>query len=76
MATHSQAEQGRPRASSKLSFTGSHKSRKSSGSNDLVESPKEKSARRMTTKADPNMAVSEAQPSMSQLLPGLCKVLT
>ena len=61
-------EQHRPRSKSLLSF-GSVRSRKSSGSGtkiDLTETPKDKSSRRMTTKADPSMAINEAQPGKSK----------
>ena len=50
-----------------LSF-GSVRSRKSSGGSitaDLTETVKEKSARKMTSKADPTMAMNEAQPGTS-----------
>ena len=55
-----------PRPRSRILSFGSRRSR-SSGSNsltkaDLVESPKEKANRKMTTKADPNIAMKEAQP--------------
>ncbi|EKD19324.1 uncharacterized protein L3040_009235 [Drepanopeziza brunnea f. sp. 'multigermtubi'] len=58
-------QQGRPRAKSNFSFH----SRKSSGSNgqnrfDLHESHDEKEAKRLQTKADPQMALTEAEPSM------------
>ena len=62
--TAAHPDQHRSRSKSLLSF-GSVRSRKSSGSGtkvDLAESPKEKSSRRMTTKADPSMAINEAQP--------------
>jgi len=54
----------RQRAKSGFSFHSNH-SRKSSGSNkiDLTETSAEKSSKRNTTKADPNMAISEMQPS-------------
>jgi hypothetical protein len=51
-----------PRRSRVLSFT-SNKSGNSSGKHvDLTENPKDKEARRMHTKADPTLAISEAQP--------------
>jgi hypothetical protein len=58
-------EQARPRAKSNFSFRSNH-SRKSSGSGtkiNLHESHEEKQKRRLTTKADPSMALSEAEPS-------------
>ena len=60
-----QVDSNRPRSKSMLSFGGSHRSRKSTGSItkiDLTETPKEKSSRRMTSKADPTLAIHEAQP--------------
>lgn len=58
--------QQRPRAKSSFSFRSNH-SRKSSGSSghkvDLHETHEEKQSRRLTTKADPSMAITEAEPS-------------
>lgn len=58
--------QQRPRAKSGFSFRSNH-SRKSSGSSghkiDLHETHEEKQSRRLTTKADPSMAITEAEPS-------------
>ena len=68
MAT--QQSPGRPRTKSRLSF-GSTRSRRSSGSIgklELTESPKEKSARRMTSKANPTTAMTEAQPGLSRAI--------
>jgi hypothetical protein len=56
-----QQPEGRPRSRSVLSF-GSQKSNDGSGKIDLTETQKERHARRMTTKADPNNAINEAQP--------------
>jgi len=59
-------EQQRPRAKSGFSFRSNH-SHKSSGSSghkvDLHETHEEKQSRRLTTKADPSMAITEAEPS-------------
>ncbi|KFY45361.1 hypothetical protein V494_00984 [Pseudogymnoascus sp. VKM F-4513 (FW-928)] len=55
----------RPRSKSGFSFR-SHKSQDSYGSGskpEIVETPREKAARRLSTKADPRLAMSEAQPS-------------
>jgi len=55
----------RPRAKSSFSFRSDH-SQKSSGSGhkvDLHETHEEKQSRRLTTKADPSMAITEAEPS-------------
>lgn len=55
----------RPRPRSLLSFD-SKRSRRSSGSSpkmDLTESPKDK--KRLNTKADPSLAINEAQPGRS-----------
>ncbi|KAK2628157.1 hypothetical protein QTJ16_002803 [Diplocarpon rosae] len=57
---------GRPRAKSNFSFR-SHHSRKSSGSTnaiDLHESHDEKESKRLQSKANPVMALHEAEPSM------------
>jgi len=57
--------QQRPRAKSSFSFRSNH-SQKSSGSGhkvDLHETHEEKQSRRLTTKADPSMAITEAEPS-------------
>jgi hypothetical protein len=51
----------RPRSKSILSF-GSNKSGDSGGKIDLTETAKEKSSRRMTSKADPTLAMNELQP--------------
>lgn len=60
---HVRPEQQRPRAKSGFSFH----SRKSSGSSghkiDLHETHEEKQARRLNSKADPSMAITEAEPS-------------
>lgn len=60
-----QSDQRRTRSKSMLSF-GSVRSRKSSAGSvtkiDLTETAKEKSSRKMTSKADPTMAMNEAQP--------------
>jgi hypothetical protein len=60
--------QQRPRAKSGFSFRSNH-SRKSSGSSghkiDLHETHEEKQSRRLTTKADPSMAITEAEPCES-----------
>lgn len=57
--------QQRPRAKSGFSFRSNH-SHKSSGSSghkiDLHETHEEKQSRRLTTKADPSMAITEAEP--------------
>lgn len=63
-----QSQTGRPNArpTSKSGFSfRSHKSQNSDGTPkmDLHESPAEKRARRLSTKADPRMAMSEAEPS-------------
>ncbi|KAK0383247.1 hypothetical protein NLU13_9160 [Sarocladium strictum] len=42
----------------------SHKSHKSGGSKDLYETHEEKEARRLHTKADPSLAIREAEPSV------------
>lgn len=59
--------QQRPRAKSNFSFRSNH-SRKSSSSShnkvDLHESHAEKESKRLQTKADPQMALNEAEPSM------------
>ncbi|OAF58470.1 hypothetical protein VC83_05050 [Pseudogymnoascus destructans] len=55
----------RPRSRSGFSFR-SHKSQDSYGSTpkvEIQETPREKAARRLSTKADPRLAMSEAQPS-------------
>ncbi|OBT76166.1 hypothetical protein VF21_05022 [Pseudogymnoascus sp. 05NY08] len=55
----------RPRSKSGFSFR-SHKSQDSYGSGakaEIQETPREKAARRLSTKADPRLAMSEAQPS-------------
>ncbi|KFZ04197.1 hypothetical protein V502_10333 [Pseudogymnoascus sp. VKM F-4520 (FW-2644)] len=55
----------RPRSKSGFSFR-SHKSHDSYGSGpkmEIQETPREKAARRLSTKADPRLAMSEAQPS-------------
>ena len=66
-----QESDNRPRSRSMLSF-GSHKSPGNSpqktNKTDLTESPKEKAHRRMTSKADPTMAMNEAQPGEILLL--------
>ncbi|KAK6587301.1 hypothetical protein PZA11_000591 [Diplocarpon coronariae] len=57
---------GRPRAKSNFSFRSNH-SRKSSGSTnpiDLHESHEEKESKRLQSKANPVMALQEAEPSM------------
>jgi hypothetical protein len=58
-------EPQRPRAKSGFSFRSNH-SHKSSGSSghkiDLHETHEEKQSRRLTTKADPSMAITEAEP--------------
>jgi hypothetical protein len=58
-------DQQRPRAKSGFSFRSNH-SHKSSGSSghkiDLHETHEEKQSRRLTTKADPSMAITEAEP--------------
>jgi len=51
----------RPRSISILSF-GSNKSSGSGGKIDLTETIKEKNSRRMTSKADPSLAINELQP--------------
>ena len=60
--------QQRPRAKSGFSFRSNH-SHKSSGSSghkvDLHETHEEKQSRRLTTKADPSMAITEAEPCES-----------
>ncbi|KAF4631526.1 hypothetical protein G7Y89_g6609 [Cudoniella acicularis] len=58
------SNQQRQRAKSSFSFRSNH-SHKSSGSGkiDLHETHTEKEARRLTTKADPSMAITEAEPS-------------
>lgn len=56
--------QQRPRTKSTFSFRSNH-SHHSSGSKDkiqLTESHEEKEARRLNTKADPTMAMTEAEP--------------
>lgn len=57
-------QQQRPRAKSAFSFH-SHKSAGSNGHNklNLTESHEEKESRRLHSKADPSMALSEAEPS-------------
>lgn len=65
--SHSQQQKPalRPRSKSGFSFH-SHKSDESSGSLpkvDLHETPREKASRRLSTKADPRLAISEAEPS-------------
>lgn len=59
-------DENRPARPRVLSFgSSSHKSHKSSGSVpkvDMVESPREKMARRITGKADPSVAIREDQP--------------
>lgn len=58
-------DQGRPRAKSSFSFRSNH-SHKSSGSNhkiDLHETHEEKNSKRLHTKADPSLAMTEAEPS-------------
>ncbi|MCJ1311146.1 hypothetical protein MMC25_004816 [Agyrium rufum] len=63
-----QQQSVRPRSKSMLSFAGSHKSSNSIPKiTDLTESPTEKSRRRMTTKADPNVAMNDAQPAAQAL---------
>ncbi|KAL2064938.1 hypothetical protein VTL71DRAFT_4078 [Oculimacula yallundae] len=58
--------QQRPRAQSHFSFRSTHSRKSSSGSQkvDLHESHAEKESKRLTTKADPQMALNEAEPSM------------
>jgi len=58
-------QQGRPRAKSSFSFrsNSSHKSNGSVGKADLHESHEEKAAQRLTSKADPRLAMSEEEPS-------------
>ncbi|CZT47394.1 uncharacterized protein RSE6_07948 [Rhynchosporium secalis] len=58
--------QQRPRAQSHFSFRSTHSRKSSSGSQkiDLHESHQEKESKRLTTKADPQMALNEAEPSM------------
>lgn len=61
----SQRPAARPTSKSGFSFR-SHKSGNSAdgtGKMDLHESPAEKRSRRLSTKADPRMAMSEAEPS-------------
>ena len=60
----SQQNQGRARSKSMLSFGSvrSHRSTGSGGKIDLTETAKEKAGRKMTSKADPTKAISEAQP--------------
>ncbi|XMA19553.1 hypothetical protein WAI453_012344 [Rhynchosporium graminicola] len=56
--------QQRPRAQSHFSFRSTHSRQSSSGSQkiDLHESHQEKESKRLTTKADPQMALNEAEP--------------
>ncbi|KAL3419024.1 hypothetical protein PVAG01_09245 [Phlyctema vagabunda] len=59
-------QQGRPRAKSSFSFRSTHSRKSSQGSGhkiDLIETHTEKEAHRLTTKADPTMAMQEAEPS-------------
>lgn len=64
-----------PRRSRVLSFTSnrsekSHKTGSSSGKHvNLTEDPKDKESRRMHSKADPTLAMSEAQPGTLDLTP-------
>jgi len=65
---HPERPAGRPNSKSGFSFH-SHKSHESSGSAskiDLTETSREKASRRLSTKADPRLAMSEAEPCMSQ----------
>lgn len=72
-STQDETRPARPRV---LSFGGSsHKSHKSSGSVpkvDLLESPREKMARRITGKADPSVAIREDQPGAQISLQTIC----
>ena len=57
--------QQRPRAKSGFSFRSNHSHKSSEGSGhkiDLHETHEEKQSRRLTTKADPSMAITEAEP--------------
>jgi hypothetical protein len=57
--------QQRPRAKSGFSFRSNHSRKSSEGSGhkiDLHETHEEKQSRRLTTKADPSMAITEAEP--------------
>ena len=73
--------QQRPRAKSGFSFRSNHSHKSSEGSGhkiDLHETHEEKQSRRLTTKADPSMAITEAEPCefnwrlVSNLILGLC----
>ncbi|KAH6895203.1 hypothetical protein B0T10DRAFT_210281 [Thelonectria olida] len=62
-ATHQRpSQQQHPSKSRTLSFV-SQKSHKSSGSKDLTETSAEKEAKRLHSKADPTLAINEAEPS-------------
>jgi hypothetical protein len=54
-----------PPAHSRTFSFHSQKSHKSSGSKDLQETHAEKEAKRLHSKADPTLAISEAEPCMS-----------
>ncbi|KAH6675492.1 hypothetical protein B0J14DRAFT_652343 [Halenospora varia] len=57
--------QQRPRTKSTFSFRSNHSHKSSNSSNkvDLHETHQEKEAKRLQTKADPSMAITEAEPS-------------
>lgn len=72
--TQQQRPPQRPHHSSNKSRTfsfHSQKSHKSSGSKDLVETSAEKDAKRLHSKADPSLAINEAEPCMYSL-PNFC----
>ncbi|RDW85073.1 hypothetical protein BP6252_02663 [Coleophoma cylindrospora] len=65
-AQHHYPQSSRPRAKSSFSFRSNHSHKSSQGSGhkiDLSESHDEKESRRLQTKADPTMAMSELEPS-------------
>lgn len=59
---HSQRPANKPRRSRGLSFRSDHSSGSKENKDNLVETHREKEAKRLHTKADPTMALSEIEP--------------
>ena len=72
MAEYQEYGHSRPRSRTVLSF-GSVRSGGSGGTpkftkEELFETPKEKAAKRISTKANPNVAMNESEPGMAKLV--------
>lgn len=63
-AQHSQRPANKPRRSRGLSFRSDHSSGSKENKDNLIETHREKEAKRLHTKADPTMALSEIEPGM------------